>query len=200
MEPLTGLAVKSLIVTPEDGASLPAGRLRVAGFAWTGDGEIARVDVSSDNGTSWQPTRLGRDREPHAWRAFEYEWRGLPARTYTVMARAVDSRGRMQTDTPQWNPSGYLWNAPDRVMVSVGVPAPARTPATADSGLPTDADTALARQKCAVCHDADLIAQQRLNEAGWSRELDKMNRWGAALTDEERRRLLGYLVRYFPPR
>ena len=42
--------------------------------------------------------------------------------------------------------------------------------------------------------------QQRLNEAGWSREIDKMTRWGASLADEERRRLLGYLVRHFPPR
>ena len=200
MEPLTGLAVKSLIVAPDDGASLSAGRLRVAGFAWTGEGEIARVDVSTDNGKSWQPTSLGRDRERYAWRAFEYEWRGVPSGTYTVMARAVDSRGRMQTEVPQWNPSGYLWNAPDRVTVSVGVPAPARKSPIENSGLPTDADTALARQKCVVCHDADLIAQQRLDETGWSRELDKMGRWGATLNDDERRRLLAYLVRHFPPR
>ena len=200
MEPLTGLAVKSLIVTPDDGASLPPGRLRVAGFAWTGDGEVARVEVSTDNGKSWQLTRLGRDRERYAWRAFEYEWRGMRPGTYTVTARAVDSRGRIQNDVPPWNPSGYLWNAPDRVTVGVGVAAPPRPPATEDTTLPSDVDTALARQKCVVCHDADLIAQQRLNETGWSRELDKMSRWGATVTDDERRRLLTYLVRHFPPR
>jgi hypothetical protein len=66
--------------------------------------------------------------------------------------------------------------------------------------LPADTDAALVREKCLVCHDADLIAQQRLTEGGWSRELDKMTRWGTSLTDEERRRLLGYLVRHFPPR
>ena len=201
MEPLTGLTVKSLIVTPADGAAVPAGRLRVAGFAWTGEGEIARVDVSTDGGKSWRRTSLGRDHERYAWRAFEYEWRGIPAGAYTVVARATDSRGRTQTAVPQWNPSGYLWNAPDRVSVTVGgSAAPAKMPATADLGLPTDADTGLVRQKCVVCHDGDLIAQQRLNEAGWSREIDKMTRWGASLTDEERRRLLDYLVRHFPPR
>ena len=192
MEPLTGLAVKSLIVSPDDGATLRSGVLRVAGFAWTGDGEIARVDISTDGGTSWQPTSLGRDRERYAWRAFAYEWRGATAGTHTVMARATDSRGRTQTAAPPWNPSGYLWNAPDRVTVTVGGPAaPPNTSATEDLALPTDADTALARQKCVVCHDADLIAQQRLNEAGWSREIDKMTRWGASLNDDERRRLLG---------
>lgn len=201
MEPLTGMAVKSLIVSPEAGASLPAGRLRVAGFAWTGEGEIARVEVSTDGGGSWQRTSLGRDREPYAWRAFEYEWRGAPSGAYTVLARATDSRGRTQRDVPRWNPSGYLWNAPDRVAVTVGRPAaPTKLPVNADPALPADDDAALVRQKCLVCHDADLIAQQRLNEGGWSRELDKMIRWGAALTDDERRRLLGYLVRHFPPR
>lgn len=200
MEPLTGLTVKSLIVTPGDRTAVPAGRLRVAGFAWTGDGEIARVDVSTDDGKSWQRASLGRDRERWAWRAFEHEWRGLPTGTYIVRARAVDSRGRVQTETPQWNPSGYLWNAPDRVTVAVGGSAPPPRPATDDQSLPSDADTALVRQKCVVCHDADLIAQQRLNETGWSRELDKMTRWGASLTDEERRRLLSYFVRHFPPR
>ena len=200
MEPLTGLTVKSIITSPGDGATLAASRLHVTGFAWAGEADIARVDVSKDGGRSWNRATLGRDRARYAWRAFEHEWRGLASGTYTVMARAVDSRGRTQNDVPQWNPSGYLWNAPDRVTVSVGIPAPARRPATEDSGLPADADTALARQKCLVCHDADLIAQQRLNEAGWSRELDKMSRWGASVTDDERRRLLSYLVRHFAPR
>ena len=200
MEPLTAMAVKSLIVSPEDGATLPPGRLRVSGFAWTGEAQVARVDVSMDGGRSWQRASLGRDREPYAWRAFEYEWRGTSPRTYTVMSRATDSRGRTQMDVPAWNPSGYLWNAPDRVTVAVGgAAAPVKT-AARDLALPADEDTALVRQKCLVCHDADLIAQQRLNEAGWSRELDKMARWGATATDDERRRLLGYLVRHFPPR
>ena len=201
MEPLTGMAVKSLIVSPEAGAGLPAGRLRVSGFAWTGEGEVARVDISTDSGRSWQRTRLGRDREPYAWRAFEYEWRASSAGTYTVMARATDSFGRTQTAVPPWNPSGYLWNAPDRITVTVGGPAaPATRAVTGELTLPAGDDSALVGQRCLVCHDADLIAQQRLNEAGWSRELDKMARWGASFTDDERRRLLGYLVRHFPPR
>jgi DMSO/TMAO reductase YedYZ molybdopterin-dependent catalytic subunit len=200
MEPLTGMAVKSLIVSPETGASSPAGRLRVSGFAWTGEGEVTRVDISTDGGRSWQRARLGRDREPYAWRAFEYEWRGSPG-THTVLSRATDSRGRTQQEEPRWNPSGYLWNAPDRITVTVGGPtASAPKAAATELTLPPGDDSALVSQRCLVCHDADLIAQQRLNEAGWSRELDKMARWGASFTDEERRRLLGYVVRHFPPR
>ena len=119
-----------------------------------------------------------------------------------LLARATDSRGRVQNDSAPWNPSGYLWNAVDRVTVTLGAGASPRTPppAAAQTELPPDADASLVRQKCLLCHDADLITQQRLNEAGWSRELDKMIRWGASLTDDERSRLLSYVVRHFPPR
>jgi len=201
MDPLTGLTVKSLIVTPADGAALPVDRLRVAGFAWAGEADIVRVDVSMDGGRSWQRASLGRDRSPYAWRAFDHEWRVRAPGTYTLLARATDARGRVQNDLPPWNPSGYLWNAVDRVSVTLGTAAsPGRPLPAVRADLPPDADVSLVRQTCVVCHDADLIAQQRLSEAGWSREIDKMIRWGASITDDERGRLLGYLIRQFPPR
>ncbi len=48
----------------------------------------------------------------------------------------------------------------------------------------------LVRSKCLTCHGADLIEQQRLTRAGWQRELDKMVRWGAAVTSDADRTLL----------
>jgi DMSO/TMAO reductase YedYZ molybdopterin-dependent catalytic subunit len=201
MDPLTGLTVKSLIVTPAEGAALPLDRIRVTGFAWAGEADIARVDVSMDGGRSWQRASLGRERSPYAWRAFDHEWRVRAPGAYTLLARATDTRGRVQNDAPSWNPSGYLWNAVDRVTVTLGTAAPpAGPPPAVRTELPSDSDVSLVRQKCLVCHDADLIAQQRLSEAGWSREIDKMIRWGASLTDDERGRLLGYVVRHFPSR
>ena len=49
-EPLTGLVVKSLITAPLDGAAISTGPVAVAGFAWAGEADIARVDVSVDHG------------------------------------------------------------------------------------------------------------------------------------------------------
>ena len=51
--------------------------------------------------------------------------------------------------------------------------------------------------RCLGCHEADLIAQQRLSRAGWGRELDKMVRWGAVVAPPERERMLGYLSAHF---
>jgi hypothetical protein len=35
------------------------------------------------------------------------------------MSRAKDASGRIQPSIPSWNPSGYLWNAPDSVRIEV---------------------------------------------------------------------------------
>lgn len=48
------------------------------------------------------------------------------------------------------------------------------------------------RKACVGCHSARISATQRLSRAGWEKELDKMVRWGAKIT--EREALLVYLV------
>lgn len=52
---------------------------------------------------------------------------------------------------------------------------------------------------CLSCHEMDLISQQRLGKAGWSRELDKMIRWGTELSESEREDILQYLTASFGP-
>jgi DMSO/TMAO reductase YedYZ molybdopterin-dependent catalytic subunit len=119
MAPVAGLFVKSLIAAPLDGAKLSAGTVLVKGFAWAGEANITGVDISADGGSTWSPARLGTDRAPYAWRQFEYEWRVDDPGSYLIMSRATDDRGRVQPIVAQWNPSGYLWNAIDRVRVDV---------------------------------------------------------------------------------
>lgn len=119
MAPLTGLVVKSLITRPLEGAALAPGKIDVAGFAWAGETDIARVDVSSDHGASWQPARLTGERAKYSWRRFEFAFDAKQPESYLIMARATDANGRTQPMSPPWNPSGYLWNAPDSVRVEV---------------------------------------------------------------------------------
>lgn len=120
MEVITALEVKSIIVSPADGARLHAGAIEITGTAWTGKGEIARVEVSTDSGRTWHTARLGRERALFAWRLWKYTWTAEGPGSYLVMARATDSTGRIQPLVPAWNPSGYLWNAVHRIRVNVG--------------------------------------------------------------------------------
>lgn len=119
MAPLTGLVIKSLITQPLDGATLPLGKISVAGFAWAGEDDVQRVEVSADNGVTWQPARLVGEQARYTWRRFEAAIEVTKAESRLIMSRATDSKGRRQPEVPLWNPSGYLWNVPDRVRVEI---------------------------------------------------------------------------------
>jgi hypothetical protein len=119
MGPLTGLVVKSLLTRPLDGVTVGPGKIDVAGFAWAGEADISRVDISTDYGASWQQARLTGEQAKYAWRRFEYTFEASRPESYMILSRATDSQGRAQPMSPPWNPSGYLWNAPDSVRIEV---------------------------------------------------------------------------------
>ena len=110
----------------------------------------------------------------------------------TVMARATDDRGRTQPDTPAWNPSGYLYNVPDRVQAGKLEPDPELAKA-----LPAGEGQKIAAGKCAACHDETLIVGQRLDPVRWTREVEKMMRWGSPVTEQEKDVLARYLAEHF---
>jgi cytochrome c5 len=66
--------------------------------------------------------------------------------------------------------------------------------------LPEGKGAELARDKCVSCHEADLIVAQRLSRQGWTREVEKMIRWGAAVSDPEKEVLGDYFAAHFKPR
>ncbi|MEO6726248.1 MAG: hypothetical protein ABIU20_08440 [Blastocatellia bacterium] len=66
--------------------------------------------------------------------------------------------------------------------------------------LPAGNGVELARDKCMTCHEADLIAAQRLSKQGWTREVEKMMRWGAKATDAEKAILIDYFSAHFGQR
>jgi mono/diheme cytochrome c family protein len=73
------------------------------------------------------------------------------------------------------------------------------TTAVAQDALPAGAGAEIVRARCLSCHGADLITSQRLSDAGWGREIDKMVRWGARVDEAERPPLQAYLARHFTP-
>jgi DMSO/TMAO reductase YedYZ molybdopterin-dependent catalytic subunit len=119
MAPLGGLAVKSIITAPTDGAAVALGEISIMGFAWAGEANVTRVEVSVDNGSTWTAAVLGSDRARYAWRQYRFNWRPEKPGSFVVLARASDDRGRVQPIVPHWNPSGYLWNAVDQIRVNV---------------------------------------------------------------------------------
>ena len=116
--PLTALSVKSVISGPLEGANLKAGSAGVHGAAWAGEADVVKVEISTDGGATWNPARLGHEQAHYAWRLWTYDWKPKSG-DYTILSRATDSNGRTQPSEPVWNPSGYLYNAPDQVKIHV---------------------------------------------------------------------------------
>ena len=119
LEVIEGMPVKSSITAPEDQAKVTLGTVAIRGFAWAGENAIERVEVSTDGGSRWRDADLSNPKLPYAWRLFKVDWKPDNPGYYTIMSRATDSAGRVQPIVATWNPSGYLWNAIDRVGVTV---------------------------------------------------------------------------------
>ena len=115
---IEAMPVKSIIGSPEENAEV-SGALTVSGVAWSGEETIERVDISTDGGSLWSPATLSSEKVRSAWRLFKYEWKPAKPGYYTILSRATDSAGHTQPVVSPWNPSGYLWNAIDRVGVKV---------------------------------------------------------------------------------
>lgn len=121
LRPVTEMPVKSLISAPQDGQTLPPGPLTIAGYAWSGHGAIARIEVSTDGGVSWTNAAL-EQRGRRSWARFSAPWDASPGR-YTLMARATDERGLRQPVNATWNGKGYGQNGIQQITVSVLDPA-----------------------------------------------------------------------------
>ena len=103
------MKVKSIIALPLPGR-LPAGSIAVQGAAWTGQGTIARVEFSSDEGTTWRDAELTGVDSSHSWQTWFYLWGARPG-SHRIMSRATDSAGRTQPMRIAWNQKGYANNA-----------------------------------------------------------------------------------------
>ena len=87
---------KSVVTYPCPEKPVPGpGLHEIRGLAWSGNGRIARVDVSCDGGVTWTEARLHGPVLPKALTRFTSAWRwdGKPA---LVQSRAVDETGFVQ--------------------------------------------------------------------------------------------------------
>jgi DMSO/TMAO reductase YedYZ molybdopterin-dependent catalytic subunit len=119
MSSLTTFPVKSLIATPVDGARTPAGAQEIVGIAFSGDAAIQRVEISNDEGRTWQIAKLEGEPGVGRWQLFRLRVPNRAAGPMSAVARAVERGGRMQPEHATWNPSGYFWNGWHRVIWEV---------------------------------------------------------------------------------
>jgi DMSO/TMAO reductase YedYZ molybdopterin-dependent catalytic subunit len=112
--------VKSMITVPAPNDRYKAGGLLVVrGSAWAGDNDIDKVELSFDEGVTWERAKLWAQSDKYAWRRWSLEVPINKVGFMTILARATDDKGNTQPIIPSWNPLGYFWNGVHRVGILV---------------------------------------------------------------------------------
>jgi mono/diheme cytochrome c family protein len=113
------------------------------------------------------------------------------------MVRAKNVAGETQPLAQEWNPSGYGHNVVQHIRLNAtATPKPPSAPTVE----PTQEMPAVFKQTCLGCHGVEGIEQQRLNRTQWEREVEKMQRWGARVTPDNKETLVDYLSKRYPYR
>ena len=101
---ITTIGVKSIVTHPNDDTeTMPTGTHMVRGYAWSGAGAITQVEVSVDNGQTWQAAHLEPPNDRFMWVRWSYKWEASEKGEYTIMSRAIDEVGRVQSREPRYN-------------------------------------------------------------------------------------------------
>lgn len=90
------MEAKSIITRPSGGQKLTThGFHEITGIAWSGHGKIKSVEVSLDEGRSWQQAELQEPVLTRALTRFRYPWHwdGTPA---VIQSRAIDETGYIE--------------------------------------------------------------------------------------------------------
>ena len=70
--------------------------IAVSGVAFGGDRGISRVEVSFDDGGTWQDAKLDYPGTKLTWALWSYDWRPAGAGNHTLVVRATDGEGAVQ--------------------------------------------------------------------------------------------------------
>ena len=102
------MKVKSEIIRPHADEILGVGTNRLFGVAWGGPEAIANVEISTDDGQTWNDAELIGPSAAYSWTMWEYLWEVVEPRTYQVRARATTAGGQTQPADHDSLNGGYL--------------------------------------------------------------------------------------------
>jgi len=87
---------KSIITRPSGGDTIAKGaRHQITGIAWSGRGTIAKVEVTTDGGTTWNTAELQSPVLPRAHTRFRWSWTWNGDET-VIASRCTDDTGYTQ--------------------------------------------------------------------------------------------------------
>ena len=93
------IPLKSQILMPMSGKSIPLGNYMVGGVAFAGRYGISRVQVSVDGGKNWSDANMKSPLSKWSWSLWEYDWKPQRKGDYKIAVRGFDRSGKVQEST-----------------------------------------------------------------------------------------------------
>jgi DMSO/TMAO reductase YedYZ molybdopterin-dependent catalytic subunit len=117
--PLPRVQVKSVITYPTDQSVVRRGSIEVRGLAWSGEGSIFKVQLTSDEGTNWQDADLSQSGR-HEWALWRASMELSRSGATQLVCRASDTEGHAQPEHRDVERlDGYGQNEYHRIQVAV---------------------------------------------------------------------------------
>jgi DMSO/TMAO reductase YedYZ molybdopterin-dependent catalytic subunit len=110
--PVSAVQPKAAIARPALHEAVPPGQpYKVHGAAWAGERKLARVEVSTDGGKTWEAATLTGEEKPFCWRTWEYAWT-VPTEkgVAKLLARATAADGTTQPEKRDPDRRTYMIN------------------------------------------------------------------------------------------
>jgi DMSO/TMAO reductase YedYZ molybdopterin-dependent catalytic subunit/mono/diheme cytochrome c family protein len=186
-KPIEYIKVQTLFTSHPTGARLRPGKVLIGGKAFTGKGQVEKVEISMDGGKVWRLAKLTPIKD-RAWQEFSFETTVEEGKSYEALARATDSEGEIQPMEQEWNPKGYLYNAVERLSFF----------GDSEGALLGDGED-LANMNCQTCHSIGMAEGQRLTKPEWIKTIKKMSDYGLVLSESDVDKIAGFFASKFPP-
>ena len=119
--PIYRYPINGAIATPEAKTTVPAGQLDISGYVLPSgrpDTAIQRIQISTDNGNSWQSAKTFGQQSEYCWQLWKARVQ-VSAETRAIILRAFDTSGGFMPGRVPWNAKGYLQNSWYRLPIQV---------------------------------------------------------------------------------
>ena len=95
--PIHRMSLRSLFVRPEPGERVPAKTaFEIQGLAFDGGSGVERVEVSTNDGQTWQSAQLDPDLGRYSWRRWRLHWNPPASGKHQLQVRAFSRAGEQQ--------------------------------------------------------------------------------------------------------
>jgi DMSO/TMAO reductase YedYZ molybdopterin-dependent catalytic subunit len=118
--PITEILINSLVTNVGTAHRYAADQpITIKGIAWDGGYGVRLVEVSVDEGHSWQSAELGENLGKYSFRTWQYTYLPRAAGRVSIMARASNAQGASQPFELIFNGPGYHNNIVQKIAIDI---------------------------------------------------------------------------------